>query len=224
MADILEKAGHKVFVPTLKGLGGRVNEASSSVGLTDHVKDIVGLLESKNLSEVFLVGHSYGGMVITAVADCVPERLGRLIYLDAFVPEDGQSLTDLGTEETHARFLQLAKESGQGWRIPSPPATKFGITDYDQQEYVNARLTPQPIKTFEEKIKLDGRQGHRVPRSFIYCNNPPMGPFGKFADMAKAAPAWDYHEIEACHDGMITEPVKLANILKVITSIYILVG
>src|SRR4029450_13175141 len=120
VAPILRKAGHDVFTPTLTGLGERAHLANPDIDLATHIQDVVSVLEFEDLKRVVLVGHSYGGMVITGVAERTAERLNHLVYLDAFVPRDGQSVADLVSPELAASFEEGVRLSGDGWRIPPP--------------------------------------------------------------------------------------------------------
>ena len=120
LRPLLQAAGHEVFTPALTGLGERSHLANAQIDLDTHVLDVVGVLEYEDLLQVVLVGHSYGGVVITGVADRVPERLAQLVYLDAEVPMDGQSEFDLLPPEERAVYQESARSKGQGWRILPP--------------------------------------------------------------------------------------------------------
>ena len=126
---LLQAAGYEVFAPTLTGLGERAHLLSPDIGLMTHVQDVVGLIEAEELQDIVLVGQSYAGMVITGVADRVPERLSHVVYLDAFVPRDGQSLADLVGPEMMANLEQAARAQGSGWRVPPLPPQACGVTD-----------------------------------------------------------------------------------------------
>src|SRR5262249_14497470 len=117
VTPLLRASGYAVFTPTLTGLGERSHLLSPEVSLHTHIQDVVAVVEYEDLREVMLVGHSYGGMVITGVAERVPARLSQLVYLDAFVPEHGQALLDLHSPDERARFQELARTQGEGWRI-----------------------------------------------------------------------------------------------------------
>lgn len=209
----LTNAGYRVFTPTLTGLEDKANMANPDTDLSTHIKDILTLLEKENLRNVVLVGHSYAGMVIAGVAEKAPERLSQLVFLDAFVPKDGQSLGDIIGPQGMAGIRQGAKAAGQGWRIPSFPVERFGITSEADVALVKPRLVPQPIKTFEEPVQLTNPTAASLPRTFIYLNKPAMGTFDGFAKMAQNSKDWGYFEIETGHDAMVLEPQKLAELL-----------
>lgn len=217
LVPYLTNAGYKVFSPTLTGLGEKANLAKPDIGLNTHVQDILSLLENENLHNVVLVGHSYGGMVITGVADKAAERIAHLVYLDAFIPRDGQSVADIITTESMRRFREGAKAVGQGWGIPPLPVERFGITSKVDIAWVKPKLVPQPIKTFEEPVRLTNPTAAALPRTFIYLKKPAMGTFDGFAKMAQSSKDWRYYEMETGHAAMILEPKKLYKLLIEIT-------
>src|SRR6478752_2934415 len=152
MHPLMATGGHRLVTPTYTGLGEREHLASPSNDLETHIQDILAVIKYEDLRDIVLVGHSYGGMVATGVADRARDRITRLIYLDAFVPEDGQSLFDL-SEPTREHQRGLAK-GGDGWRVPpmSPPPD----TSPADIEWLTGRRVDMPIKCFETKLKLQG--------------------------------------------------------------------
>jgi len=118
MRPLLRAAGHELWTPTYTGLGERAHLASPAIDLDTHIADVIGVLEMEHLRDVVLIAHSYGGMVATGVADRARERIAQLVYLDAFVPHNGQSLFDLQPAEARARMQELARSDGEGWRLP----------------------------------------------------------------------------------------------------------
>jgi pimeloyl-ACP methyl ester carboxylesterase len=211
MRPLLRGRGHDLVTPTYTGLGERVHLATRDVGLETHVQDVVAVLEFEDLREVVLIGHSYGGMVATGVADRVHERLAHLVYLDAFVPADGQSQFDLQPPRSRARMREAAQRDGDGWRIPpnpSPPDTSEA-----DLAWVTPRRVMHPLEAFAQPIRLTGA-GARVPRTFIYCTRVAPGDvFGQFARQARSEPGWRYLEIDASHSPHVTAPEALATLL-----------
>jgi pimeloyl-ACP methyl ester carboxylesterase len=211
---LLRDAGHEVFTPTLTGLGERTHLASPSVDLETHIQDILGVLEWEDLRDVVLVGHSYGGMVITGVADQASDRVGRLVFLDAANPRNGQSLLDV-TGPT----LAVAREFGQvvdGVELvllPTPDAgTFYGVTDPADLAWMAERLTPQPWKCFEQPLKLAHEdalwaipQYHIVCTSTLATRDPEL-----IATARQEGRLWD---IDTGHDLMITEPQAVTDAL-----------
>ena len=210
MRPLLHDLGHELFTPTHTGLGERVHLASQEVGLETHIADILGVLKFEDLQNVFLVGHSYGGMVATGVADRAPERLAHLIYLDAFVPRNGQSLFDLQPTEIQAAMREAVQTDGDGWLVPQNPLPPD--TSEADVAWITPRRLMQPLKTFEQPINLTGAVD-RLPKSYIYCTRlGPVDIFKKFSQRARNE-GWNYFEIDSSHSPHITAPQALATLL-----------
>ena len=214
MHPLMAAAGHRLVTPTYTGLGERAHLANPSVDLETHIQDILNVIKYEDLSDIVLVGHSYGGMVATGVADRARDHVRQLIYVDAFVPGDGQSLLDLN-EVARPRMLELAK-SGDGWRVPPNPTPPD--TPQADVEWLTERRVHMPVKCFEMKLKLHGG-ALPLPRSYIYATRiTPADTFGPFARMAKADPAWRYYEIDASHSPNVTAPEALTSLLQKIVA------
>ena len=219
----LEAAGHEVYAPTLTGLAERASELSPDVGLDTHIQDIVGLLEEKNLHGVILVGHSYGGMVITGVVDQAPERIAHLVYLDTFVPRDGESMADVSPMVAMVIGLlrRQAQAHGDGWRIDSRGT--YGVTTEPDRSWVLSKVTPQPLKTLEQPLHLKNPAiVSAKPRTHIDCTG--SGFFFLLMQRILAqilAPralppreaGWRLRQLPTGHDAMITMPRELADLL-----------
>ena len=153
VTPILRGRGHEVFTPTLTGLGERAHLANREVGLGTHIEDVANVLKFEDIRDAILVGNSSGGMVIAGVADRIPERIAHVVYLDAFVPEDGQSLFDIVPSERSQPMRELVQKEGDGWLVPrfaSPEWEKFvpeawHITDQSDLRWVLPRLTATPL-------------------------------------------------------------------------------
>ncbi|MCE7979794.1 MAG: alpha/beta fold hydrolase [Caldilinea sp. CFX5] len=200
IARLLRAAGYEVFTPTLTGLGERVHLGHRAVGLDTHVQDIVNVLVYEDLWEVTLVGHSYGGMVITGVAEAVPERIGQLIYLDAFVPQNGQSLGDL--VPALVPYLEgVAAQFGDGWQVPHDPP--------------QPRKLPHPLKSLQQPLAITNPAAAQLPRTYVLFtqNSFPFAPV--FAALAQNAQAegWRYRELAVDHIAPETDPQALAALL-----------
>jgi pimeloyl-ACP methyl ester carboxylesterase len=209
MADRLRAQGHRVVTPTLSGLGERSHLLTREVGLHTHVADIAGLLRYHDLAQVVLVGHSYGGTVITAVGEQAAERIARLVYLDASVPLDGQSNDDVIGPEMAARLRSTAQASGDGWRVP--PADY--VTERMPQElrgWVSERLTPHPLRTFAEPVQLRSVAAAALPRTYIRTTRSPL--YDGLVDRCRKA-GWPCHELPGGHYAMLTEPRAVATAL-----------
>lgn len=212
MRPLLRAAGHELWTPTYTGLGERAHLASHSIDLDTHIADVVGVLEMEELRDIALIAHSYGGMVATGVADRARERVAQLLYLDAFVPEDGQSLFDLQPPATRERMRELARSNGEGWRVPPNPMP--ADTPAADVAWASGRRLPHPIKAFEQRLRLVGKQPP-PPRSYIYCRRiGPTDVFRPFAERARREPGWRYFEIDASHNPHITAPHALLDLLQ----------
>ena len=212
VAQILRNAGHEVYTPTLTGLGERAHSLSPEISLDTHVQDVLGLLEFEDLHDVILVGHSYGGMVITVVAEKCPERLANLVFLDAFVPGNGQSLIELFPPEMAARLGEQARLEGEGYRLPSSPIEIFGATKTEDLAWVKPRLTAQPFKTYLDPVQISNLKAAKVAHTYIYCQHP-HSLLEQFIQNIRQNKSWQFFEITAGHDAMIVEPEQVSNVL-----------
>lgn len=211
MRPLLRAAGHEFFAPTYTGLGARAHLASPAVDLSTHIQDVVAEIEAEDLGDIVLLGHSYGGMVATGVADRVPERIRRIIYLDAFVPKDGQSLFDLVGPKAEGNMRKGAEKDGEGWKLPINPMPPD--TSPEDVAWAGPRRRPQPIRCFEQKIKLVAKSAP-PPRHFIYARrNMPGDAFRQFADRARSEAGWTCDEMDASHNPHITCPQELMALL-----------
>jgi pimeloyl-ACP methyl ester carboxylesterase len=214
MHPLMAAAGHRLVTPTYTGLGERAHLANPSIDLETHIQDILNVIKYEDLRDIVLVGHSYGGMVATAVADRARDRVTQLIYIDAFAPEDGQSLLDLN--EVARSRMQEATKSGDGWRVPPNPTPPD--TPPADLEWLTERRVDMPIKCFETRLKMHNG-ALTLPRSYIYAKRiTPADTFGRFAAHAKNDPAWRYHEIDASHSPNVTAPEALMSLLQQIAT------
>jgi pimeloyl-ACP methyl ester carboxylesterase len=214
MHPLINAAGHRLVTPTYTGVGERVHLANPSIDLETHIQDILNVIKYEDLRDIVLVGHSYGGMVATGVADRARDLISQLIYLDAFVPDQGQSLIDLN-EPARARMQELTK-AGDGWRVPPNPTPPD--TSAADLAWLTERRVDMPIKCFETKLKLRGGE-LRLPRSYIYATRiTPADTFAPFARRAKSEPGWRYYEIDASHSPNVTAPEALTELLQKIVA------
>jgi pimeloyl-ACP methyl ester carboxylesterase len=201
----LRRQGHEVYTPTLTGLGERVHLATPDIDLYTHILDVANVLIYEDLRDVVLVGHSYGGAVVTGVAEQVPERIAKLVYLDAYLLEDGMSMADFyASGPVGDLFSTLADQYGNGWKVPFPAAEAY-----------DSRVSPHPVKTFQTVLTINNPKAAALPRTYISCtqrgNNPVMAPLFVCAEHARTA-GWDYYEVHANHNphvGALQETVQL---------------
>lgn len=223
VANLLRSSGDEVYTPTLTGLGDRHHLLNREVNLDTHILDVVSLLDYEDLENVILVGHSYAGMVITGVADRAPSRLKHLVYLDAFLPDDGQSISDLHPGFV-AKLRQIANERGEGWLVPFPEEVVnprggplYGISDANVLRWLKERLKPHPLACFEQKVHISNTEAFRLTRSYIWCfvrQGVRAENWGFFREARKARElGWQVHEVESDHDVMVTAPGELSSLL-----------
>jgi pimeloyl-ACP methyl ester carboxylesterase len=205
----LERSGHQVYAPSLTGLGERKHLARQEIDLDTHIADIVSLLEMEDLRDVVLVGHSYGGMVVTGVADGAAARIARLVYLDAFVPEDGKCTLDYVVPERAARLREEGERTGS---VTPPPLSLWGVTKQEQLDFIKPREVRHPYRTMSQKIRLSGN-AKNIPKTFVYCSSPATGSFDQFAAKYRNDASWKFFELKTGHDAMILMPDRVAEIL-----------
>lgn len=201
VARLLQAEGHEVTRPTLTGLGERSHLADASVDLDLHVEDVVQHILFEGLHDAVLVGQSYGGMVVTGVADRIPGRIARLVYVDAFVPRDGESVFDLVGPEMSGFFRGAAVDG-----LVAPPA---GVHSGYPSWYVE-RGRPHPLACFEQRIKLEGR-GSEIPRVYVKCLRSDV-PLESSVARAREA-GWRFAEIDTHHDAQVADPAGLGRLL-----------
>ncbi len=215
VAPLLGAAGHVVLTPTLTGLGDRADQLTPAVGLSTHIADVVDLLEQQDLSDVLLVGHSYSGAVISGVAERCAGRIARMVYLDAFVLRDGEALLDIEPPASRQAFLEIAREQGDGWRLPAQKdwLDRWGLTDPDDRRWVWEQLTDMPLLASTEPAALAADAARSLPRSFLRLSDP-QNP-GLLPSIERARDeGCEMLEIKTGHDAMVSAPAELAELLE----------
>jgi pimeloyl-ACP methyl ester carboxylesterase len=214
MRPLMRAAGHELWTPTYTGLGERTHLGHAGIDLDTHIEDIVAVLETEDLTDVILIGHSYGGMVATAVADRARARVAKLVYLDAFVPTDGQAVFDLVPPDIAAKMRAGAQASESGYGIPANPMPSD--TAPEDQAWATPRRRPQPLQAFAAKLTLSAEPS--APRYYIYAKRAGIGDtFGRFYARAKRE-GWRTFEVDASHNPHITNPQGLLAILQEIAA------
>ncbi|MFI1920123.1 alpha/beta hydrolase [Nocardia sp. NPDC020380] len=218
VVPLLESAGHRVLAPSLTGYGDKAHLLGPDVGLDTHVEDIVTLIDEQDLDELILVGHSYAGLVISAVANQIPERIAHLVYLDAMVPQDGETAVDV--QPITRNLIELAAQSESGWRVPPlpempPPYGLFGVTDPADVAWLREMLSDQPVRCLQQPVRLDNPAANAIPRTHIHCvGAKPSGitrrPVPALQPNGSPSEVW---ELPTGHDCMITMPVELSELL-----------
>ena len=210
VADILEGEGHKVFTPTLTGLGERSHLMSGLITLDTHITDIVNVIRWEQLENFVLVGHSYGGWIISGVAEQADGKISSIVFLDAFMPENGQKVLDTNSERARAEIAE-AQRTGAVSR-PPPDASVWAVNESDRA-WFNEMATPQPVGVAFTPIRLTGAR-ERVPRkTYIRALGYANANFDRFYANKRADPAWRTYEVQSGHEVMIDAPERCAEIL-----------
>lgn len=213
VADILRSRGHRVTTPTMTGLGERSHLLSKLVNLTLHIDDLANHLVWEDLQQAIVVGHSYGGVPVMGAADIVPDRISRLIFLDAGIVWDGEALLDILPEAAVAERIAAAVEINGCLTLPPDDAAGLSITKAEDVAFVSERLTPHPLATYQEPLTLNGPLGNGLPIAYVACTNPAYPPVSGSHQRAREA-GWPVYELATAHDAMVTDPEGTADILE----------
>lgn len=211
VAAVLRTAGHQVFTPTMTGLGERAHLLNAQVGLSTFIDDIAAVILSEELDNVVLVGHSFGGHVINGVADRMPQLLRQLIYLDGLVVQHGQSALSIMPPAVQAERTRTMDAEGLRITIPSPD--QFGLSEPAQLAWVMRQLTPHPLKGYTEPLQLQHPLGNGLPKTYIAVTDPWYPPLAELRQWVRSQPDWDWRELAACHNAMVSAPLALASLL-----------
>lgn len=212
---MLQQAGHRVFAPTLTGLGERAHLRSPEIGLATHIDDIVGVATAEELDRFILVGHSYGGYVITGACDRLRERVGHVVYIDAPNPKHGASNAQ---GRSPAELAAMMGPLIDGYLMPVREGTiaalGVGADDVEDRAWLQRRLTPQPVRTWTEPIQLFNGGSEGLPRTYVFCNQAGAdSPLRRNAERMRADASWSYRELPCGHDAMIVLPRQTAELL-----------
>jgi pimeloyl-ACP methyl ester carboxylesterase len=219
VTQALVRAGRRVHAVTLTGLGERAHLLRADIDLQTHVSDVCGVIAAEELQQVVLVGHSYAGMLITAVADRMPERLAHLVYLDAVVPAPGESWSSTHAAATRKGRLDAAAAS-DAYAFPPPDPVVFGL-QAEGHAWVQRRQTPHPGHTYDMTLDFDPQRVAAVPRTFIDCTAPALATIDVSRVRVRSAGFWAgawqpgarIVEMATGHDPMVSNPAALAGVL-----------
>ncbi|WP_341666760.1 alpha/beta fold hydrolase [Alcaligenes sp. SDU_A2] len=213
LAARLQAQGHKVYTPTLTGLGERSHLLTPSISLDTFVDDVANLLRWEELRNVTLVGHSFGGLVISGVADVLPRCLRQLIFLDAFILPSGTSTFDTLPQKVVENMTAAAHKNIVP-AVPPPPLNALGLHASEDLHFVGHRLTPQPLSVYHSTLRLQNPSiGNARPCAYISCTHPPFKAVDTSREWARQQKDWDFRELESGHSAMITHPDLLARLL-----------
>lgn len=202
-------AGHRVYAVTLTGVGERAHLLSKAITLDTHIADVVVAIETEELLAPIVVGHSYGGVVITGVADRLAARLRHLVYLDAVVLHPGESWSSAHPVEVQTARRQAIAEHGV---LPAPDPALFGLSGADRA-WVARRQTPHPGSVYDSPLNFDPQRLQGLPRTFIDCTSPALATIATARERVRHEPGWNVLEIATGHDAMISAPQALLEIL-----------
>ena len=211
VADRLRLRGHTVYTPTLTGLGERSHLASCQPTLQTFIEDVAQVIRCEELSDVILVGHSFAGSVVSALADTTPERLRHLVYLDAQLLLSGESPADRAPPALIESYKERAAQNG-GFAIPPADPSYFGITDADLADWLRTKLTAHPLQTYFDRLVLRHPLGNGLPATYIACSRPLFAATASSRDLARQM-GWSYREFPSGHDAMLLMPHELAEML-----------
>src|SRR4029453_14002188 len=209
VADRLRARGHIVFTPTLTGLGERAHLLHPGIDSSLHIADMLSVIKYERLDNIVLVGHSYGGCVISGIVGAMPDTIRSIVFLDAFIPDNGDSTLDL-VQPAVQEVIRAALARGET-TVPGRDAAAFKVNQKDRA-WVDALATPQPIGTMTEKLTLTGARDHIPKKSYIRASGYPNVSFEKAYARAKADPTWRTYEVPCGHDVMIDAPDRLTGI------------
>jgi len=216
VASKLRAAGHMVFTPSNTGIAERSHLLAPSITLDTFVKDIAGVIEAEELSDVILVGHSFGGIPVSGAAELVASRIKRLVYLDSLVVQPGKSAFDGLPTEVVTQRRKAAQESSSGLSLPVPPPATFaglGVTEERDVAWLKRRFTPHPLGAYETPLMVKNPIGNGLPRTYIACTNPVFSPANPSKAWVQQQSGWNWVEIPTGHLPMVTAPDLLAQIL-----------
>lgn len=209
----LRAQGHRVWTPTQTGLGERSHLMSRQITVDTHVGDIANVIETDELRDIILVGHSYGGIAVTGVADRMTDRIRHVVYLDALLPENGKTVFGILPPGLEAARRKTADEQGGGVALPVPPAAAFPIPDSQNKDWFMRRLRPHPIGTYLSPVRLDKPLGASLPVTYVAYTNPALAAIEPSRVRARATEGWKYVDLPVPHDVEIPSPQTVIDLL-----------
>lgn len=210
VSDALAKQGHRVFSPTLTGLGERSHLLNKNINLTTHVTDIVNVIQYEDLSDIVLVGHSYGGIIISGVAERLADRISSIVFLDAFLPEDGETLLQKSSPAFVAA-INAAIEKGESG-IKPPPAAAFGVAEKDRA-WVDSKTTAQPVGTYTEPAAFKGGRDKIAKKTYVRAKGYKSATFDANLVKVRDSGKWKTLELDIGHDVMVIDPARVTSII-----------
>ncbi len=208
--DRLRAQGHRIFSPTLTGLGERSHLLRPDINLSTHIDDVVAVFKYEQLSDVVLCGHSYGGLVVAGVAEKVKSAIASIVFLDAVVPQDGDSMAALAPAPVREAIETIVAHGER--TVPPRSAAAFNVNEADRA-WVDSLCVPQPIAAMTEKISLTGAYESIPRKTYIRAGSYPNPTFDAALARVRADPSWNTHEVPCGHDVMVDAPERLTELL-----------
>jgi pimeloyl-ACP methyl ester carboxylesterase len=212
LVPLLREKGLVVYTPTQTGVGEKAHLLSTQISVDTFVSDIADFLTEHDLNNVVLVGHSFAGISISGVADRMPERIRRLVYLDSLLLQNGQSVFDIIPSQMVQARREMAQQTSGGISLPAPEPEVLGVTEVQDVQWVKNHCTPHPISTYESKMTLSHALGNGLAATYIAVL-PHYSATTASRNYAKTRSDWQYVEIPAGHDAMVTSPLALYELI-----------
>lgn len=216
VAQALRAQGHRVFTPSYTGMGDRAHLINKQITIDTFIEDLVQVIQTEELEDVILVGHSFGGIPITGVADRIPEKIAHLVYFDSIVLENGQTaFSNYPKADADARIAAATKATdGLAVPVPSPLPDAWGLTaGTPEYDWVVRRLTPHPLSSYTTELTLKNPIGNGRPKTYINCTEPPLAVLADSRALVKSQKDWGWVDLAAPHEAHITHPQALTKIL-----------
>jgi pimeloyl-ACP methyl ester carboxylesterase len=210
VAAALRERGHRVFTPTLTGVGERAHLMAARPTLGTYIEDVAQVVRFEGLSDVILVGHSLAGSVVSGLADRMPQALRHLVYVDAQLLLSGQSPASRAVPARMERYRSIALETEHGLMIPAVTPGALGVSDPEMAAWVAARMTPQSLSVYYDTLELNHPLGNGVPATYIACTAPPLDNVANSHELARQTAGWTYQQLPTGHSAMLTMPDELA--------------
>jgi len=213
IAAPLRESGHRVIAPDLLGLGDNANDLKPGIGLWEHVDQLQAIVEDENLSDMLLVGHSYGGALVHGLEGRIENRLRAVVHLEGAIPEPGSSIMSMWSEERRSQTLKAISETGGGWRVPPSDPKYWGALSDKQIAWLMPKLTPQSIKTYRDKMPADLETAN-CPHYYLYANDRDPHPYAAVMERFSKARRWQLAATKGGHELMFTNPDAVLQVIE----------
>ncbi|MGI9507755.1 MAG: alpha/beta fold hydrolase [Geminicoccaceae bacterium] len=214
IAKTLREHGHRVVAPDLLGLGSTAADLKPGIGLWQHVDQLQAIVEDENLSDLILVGHSYGGALVHGLEARIGDRLRAVVHLEGAIPEPGSSIMNMWPEERRRATLDAVAANGDGWRVPPPDPRDWGALDDKQIAWLTPKLTPQSIKTYRDKMPTD-LESANCPHYYLYANDRNPQPYAAVIERFSKARRWQLAATYGGHELMFTNPQATLDLIEI---------